>query len=85
MIEEDEKENFDEDTIWNVDTLNSISVVGPGERTLLPGHVGEPGHHGGLKGVGSVMIGPVDDPLPSTTPWVTFFGESVEDHQQDSP
>ena len=31
------------------DVLDSRTVVGPGERTLLPGHVREWGHHGGLQ------------------------------------
>ena len=35
--------------------------MGPGERTLLPGHVCEWGHHVGLQGVRSVLVGPVDD------------------------
>ena len=35
----------------------------PGERTLLPGYVPEWGHHGGLWGVRSVIVGPVEDPL----------------------
>ena len=41
--------------------LDSRVVVGLGERTLLPGHVREWGHHGGLQGVRSVLVGPVDD------------------------
>ena len=31
------------------DVLDSRAVVGPGERTLLPGHVREWGNHGGLQ------------------------------------
>ena len=45
------------------DALDSRAVVGPGERTLPAGHVSEQGHHGGLQGVQSVMVGPVEDPF----------------------
>ena len=38
------------------------------ERSLPPGHVRELCHHGGLWGVQSVMVGPVDDPLSIATP-----------------
>ena len=34
--------------------------MGLDERTLLPGHVREWGHHGGLQGVRSILVGPVD-------------------------
>jgi len=37
------------------------------ERSILPGHVCEPGHHGVLQGVQSVTMDPVDDSLPSAT------------------
>ena len=40
---------------------DSRAVVGLGERTLLPGHVREWGLHGGLQGVRSVLVAPVDD------------------------
>ena len=38
------------------------------KRSLLPVHVREPGHHGGHQGVQSVIVDPVDGPLPSATP-----------------
>ena len=38
------------------------------ERSLLPVYAQEPGHHGGLQGVQSVIIDTGDDPLPSATP-----------------
>ena len=41
--------------------LDSRVVVGLGKHTLLPGHVREFGHHGGLQGVRSVLVAPVDD------------------------
>ena len=37
--------------------------MGLGERNLLPVHVHEWGHHVGLQGVQSVLLGPVDDSL----------------------
>ena len=46
--------------------LDSSVIVGSGQRTLLPGHAREPGHHGGLQGVQSVMVVPDDGPLPSS-------------------
>ena len=49
------------------DVLNSRGVVGPGERSLLPGHVRELGYHGGLQGDQSNIAGPVDDLPPSAT------------------
>ena len=45
--------------------LDSIAVVGLGERNILPGYVREWGHHVGLQGVRSVMMGLVDDSLAS--------------------
>ena len=39
--------------------LDSRGVVGLGARNLLPGHVREWGHHVGLKGVRSNLVGPV--------------------------
>ena len=51
---------MDEATLCLGDVLDSRVVVRPGERTLLPGHVREWGYHGGLHGVQSVLVGPVD-------------------------
>ena len=45
--------------------LDSRVQVERGERTLLLGYVLEPGHHGGLQGVQSVMVAPADDLFPS--------------------
>ena len=42
------KKKLDEATLCLRDLLDSRAVVGLGERTLLPGHVLEWGHHGGL-------------------------------------
>ena len=39
---------MDEATLCLGDVLDSRAVVGPGERTLLPGPVREWGHLGGL-------------------------------------
>ena len=47
--------------------INSRAIVGPGERSLLPGHVRELGYHGGLQGDQSNIAGPVDDLPPSAT------------------
>merc|ERR1711860_222335 len=52
---------IDEATLCFGDTLDYSVVVGLGERTLLPGHVREWGIHGGLQGVQSVLVAPVDD------------------------
>ena len=60
------------------DTLYSIGLLGGGERTLIPGYVREPGHHGGLQGVQSVLVRPVYDPLPSASPWATIFAGPVK-------
>ena len=38
------------------------------KHSLLPGHVRKPGHHGGLQGVQSVIVDPVEDLLTSGTP-----------------
>ena len=43
--------------------LDPGAEVGAGARHLLPGHVGEPGHNGGLQGVQSVVGSPVDGPF----------------------
>ena len=51
---------MDEAPLCLGDVLNSRVVVRPGERTLLPGHVSEWGHYGGLQVVRSVLVGPVD-------------------------
>ena len=40
---------MDEATLCLGDMLDSRAVVGPGEYTLLPGHVREYGHYGGLQ------------------------------------
>ena len=42
---------MDEATLCLGDVLDSRAVVGPGERTFLPGHVRELGHHVGIQGV----------------------------------
>ena len=52
---------MDEATLCFGDVLNYRVVVGLGECILLPGHVREWGHHVGLQGVRSVLVGPVDD------------------------
>ena len=52
---------MDEATLCLGDVLDSRAVVGPGERTLLPGHVREWGNHVDLQEVQSVLVGPVDD------------------------
>ena len=52
---------IDEATLCFGDPLDYSVVVGLGERTLLPGHVREWGLHGGLQGVRSVLMAPVDD------------------------
>ena len=59
----------------SVTRCNLRAVVGPSERTLLPGHGHKWGHHGGLQGVRSVMVHPVDDRLPSATLRTTIFLE----------
>ena len=41
--------------------------MGADERTLVPGYVREPGHHGGLLGDQYVMVGHIDDPLAQAT------------------
>ena len=43
------------------------------KRSLFPGHVRKPSHHGGLQEVKFVMAVPVDDPRTSATP--IFFGD----------
>ena len=48
------------------------------ERSLLPGHVREPSHHGDLQGVQCIIVYPGDDPLPFATPRANIFGETVK-------
>ena len=61
------EEKIDEATLCFGDVLNSRGVVGPGERSVLPGHVRELGYHGGPQGVQSNIVGPFDDLPPSAT------------------
>ena len=61
-MKEDEEIFFDEARLCFGDALASRAVVGRGERTLLPGHVHERGHHGGLQGVPSVLVSTVYNP-----------------------
>ena len=47
----------------SAEVLISRTVVDVGERNLLTEHVREWGHHIGLQGVRSVLVGPFDDSL----------------------
>ena len=67
MDYENLKKKLEEVILCFGDALDSRVVVGPGELTLLPGHVREWGHHGGLQGVRSFIVGPVEDPLTGPT------------------
>ena len=48
-------------------------VVHQQKRSLFPGLVRKPRHHGGLQGVKIVLVVPVDDSRTSATP--IFFGD----------
>ena len=49
------------------------------KRSLFPGHVRKPSHHGGLQGAKIIMVVPVDDPRTSAPPifWETVNGTSI--------
>ena len=46
---------FEEGALSLDNLLDPGAEAGAGPRHLLPGHVGEPGHDGGLQGVQSVV------------------------------
>ena len=62
-IEENEKSEFDEAALCVDDTMDPGWLVGAGDHTFLPGYCRQLGHHGGLQGVKSGLVGPADDRL----------------------